>query len=58
MWRPLDHLDDNWPAVRRNIRKARQVWNRLGKILLMEVADQLLSVMFYWEVVQAVLILG
>ena len=32
----LDHSDDNWPAVRRNVGKARQVLIRLGKILRLE----------------------
>ena len=48
----------NWPEVPRNISKARQVWIRLGKILQREVSDQLVSAMFYLEMVQAVLLLG
>ena len=31
--RLLDRSDDNFPAVLQNIRKARQVWGRLGKLL-------------------------
>ena len=29
--RLLDRSDDDWPAVLRNIRKSRQVWERMGK---------------------------
>ena len=54
--RSLDWSDDDWSAVRRNIRKAHQVWIRLGKILLREGAYQLASAMFYKEVVQEVLL--
>ena len=54
----LNRLYDNWPAVRWNFSKARQVWIWLGKILRREGADQLVSAMFYWEVVQAVLLFG
>ena len=31
--RIVDRLDDDWPAVCRNVGKARQLWIRLGKIL-------------------------
>ena len=31
--------DDNWMEVLRNIRKARQVWGRIGKLLRREGAD-------------------
>ena len=54
----LDRSDDDWIAVRWNARKARQVWIRLEKLLRREGADQRASEMFYWAVVQAVLILG
>ena len=29
----LDRSDDNWTAVRRNVRKDRRFWNRLGELL-------------------------
>ena len=32
--RLLDRSGDDWPEVLRNIRKAIQVWGRLGKLLL------------------------
>ena len=31
--RVLNRLDEDWPAVFRNIWRARQVWGRLGKLL-------------------------
>ena len=31
--RMLDRLYNDWPAVCRNVGKARQLWIRLGKIL-------------------------
>ena len=39
--RMLYRLDGDWPVVRRNVRKAHQVWIRLGKLLQMEGADSL-----------------
>ena len=56
--RMLYRLDDDWPVVRRNVRKAHQVCIRLGKLLQMEGADSLVSAMFYRELMQAVLIFG
>ena len=37
--RMSDRSDDDWPAVRRNFRKARRLWSRLGKLLRREEAD-------------------
>ena len=37
--RLLDRSDDNWSAVLQNIRKVRQVWEQLGKILRREGAE-------------------
>ena len=50
--------DNDWPAVRQNFSKAHQVWIRLGKLLRREGVDSLVSAMFYWAVVQAVLLFG
>ena len=36
LWRTLEQLDNNWPVVRRNIGKSRQVWDRLGFIMRRE----------------------
>ena len=54
----LYQLDDNFPAVLKNIRKARKVWGRLGKLLRCEGADIIVSEKFYRAVVQAVLLVG
>ena len=51
----LDRLDDNWPAVIQNIRKARQLWDRLRKILQREGAEPDILAKFYCAVIQAVL---
>ena len=56
--RLLYRSDDNLLAVPRNIRKARQVWGRLGKFLQWEGADLSVSEKFYHAVVQAVLLFG
>ena len=44
------------PMVCRNVRKARQLWIRLGKILQIAVEDTLVSAMFYQEMVKVVLL--
>ena len=31
--RPLDQMDDDWLMVRQNVKQARRVWGRLGKML-------------------------
>ena len=49
--RMLDRSDNDWPAVLHNIRKARQVWRRLGKLLRREGADPEVLSKFYHAVV-------
>ena len=56
--RILDRSDNDWAAVLRNIRKARKVWSRLGKLLWREGDEPRVSAMFYWAVVQVVLLFG
>ena len=56
--RVLHRSDEDWPAFRRNIWRARQVWGRLGKLLRREVADPIVSENFYQAVVQVVLLFG
>ena len=51
----LDQSDDEWPAVRRNIGKAQQVWGILGTNLRWYGADRLTPVAFYRAVVPEVL---
>ena len=54
----LDRSDDDWPAVLRNIRKARQMWVRLRKMLRREGVDISVSEKFYHALIQAVLLFG
>ena len=58
MVRPLDQIDDDFPAVRRNIMRARLDCGRLGTLLRWEGADPKVSEGFYRAVVQVVLLLG
>ena len=48
--------DDNWPAVARNIKKARRSWGLLAKVLGGEGADPNVSRTFYIAVTQQVLL--
>ena len=41
--RVLHQTDDDWPEVLRNIRRARQVWERLSKLLRQDGADLITS---------------
>ena len=52
----IDRSDDDWTAVLRNIKKARNVWGRIGKLLRREVLEPAASVKFYCAVVNAVLL--
>ena len=54
----LDQSDDDWPKVPQNFRKARQVWNNLGKLIRREGSDPQVSEIFYGAVVQAALLVG
>ena len=42
----------------RNIRRAKQVWGKLGKLLRRKGADPITSAKFYRAVVQSVLLFG
>ena len=53
---PMDQSNDAWPAIIRNIRRARKVWFWLVKILQQEGADAHVSEMFNCSVVHAVLL--
>ena len=50
--------DDDWPAVVRNLRKAKQSWGRLAKVLIREGANPKVSRIFSIAVTQAVLLFG
>ena len=54
----LHRADEDWPTVIHDIRRARQFWGRLGKLLRREGADPIISEKFYRTVVQAVLLFG
>ena len=56
--RPLDQMDYNWSAVNWNTKQAHMVWGRLVNILQREGAHTKLVAMFYWVVVQALLLFG
>ena len=56
--RLLAATDDDWPAVAGNIKKTRQIWGRLARVLGREGADPKFSRTFYIAVTQAVLLFG
>ena len=49
---------DDWPAVVSNLRKARQKWTRLKRVLIREGVDDRTSGQIYLEVVQLVMLYG
>ena len=56
--RLMDHSDDNWTTVIRNIWKVRHIWGRLGKLRRQEGADLIILEVLYPALVQMVLIFG
>ena len=50
--------DDDWPAVIRNLEKARAVWRRMTRILIREGEMLRVSTFFFKSVVQSVLLFG
>ena len=54
----MDRSDNDSPSVLSNIRKVRQVWGRLRKLLWREGAELTVSEKFYGAVVQAVILFG
>jgi hypothetical protein len=56
--RLLSADDDDWPAVLRNMAKARQRWAYISRILRWEGATPRISAMFYKAVVQTGLLFG
>ena len=54
--RVLKAGDDNWPEVAGNMRKARESWMRVMRILSREGSDSKVSGLFFKAVFQAVLI--
>ena len=56
--RLLTSMDDDWPEMAGNIRKARVSWGRLARVLGREGADPKMSRSFYTAVTQQVLLFG
>ena len=56
--RVLTATDNDWPAVARNLHRARATWGRLARILGREGADPTVSRNFYIAVTQQVLLFG
>ena len=56
--RPLSCLDSDWPAVYKNVKKARQRWAMVCRVLVREGANPRVSGMFYKAVVQSTLLYG
>ena len=56
--RVMKNTDNDWPAVAGNIRKARESWGRLARILGREGAEPKVSRSFYTAVTQQVLLFG
>ena len=54
----MDCSYDNWPAILHNIKKSRQVWGQLGKILQRKRGEPTVSAKSYCAVVQMVLLFG
>ena len=56
--RPLSTTDNDWPALYRNMAKARQRWSTISRVLVREGATPAVSGMFYKAVVQSTLLFG
>ena len=54
----MHQADNDWPALLLNIRRKRQVWGLLGKLLRRDGADPIILEKFYRVVVQAVILFG
>lgn len=56
--RYLSNTDSDWPALYKNLGKARQKWARISIMLSREGASPRVSAMFYKAIVQSVLLYG
>ena len=56
--RPMSTTDSDWPAVFRNLTRARQKWVRASKILGQQGADPVICGHLYIAVVQSLLLYG
>jgi hypothetical protein len=56
--RPIASNDDDWPALYRNIPRARRRWGMVRRVLTREGATPAISGMFYKAIVQSILLYG
>jgi hypothetical protein len=56
--RPLASTDSDWPAINRNLAKARKRWGRIRRVIVREGANARVSGYFYKAVVQSVVLYG
>jgi hypothetical protein len=56
--RILDNRDNDLPAVEQNLRKARQKWGWISRILSKELAKPRVMASFYKAIIQSVLLYG
>jgi len=56
--RPLSSTDDDWPALYRNLSRARKRWGQVRRVLTRDGATPKISGMFYKAIVQSVLLYG
>ena len=54
----LSFDDNDTPVIRRNIKRARQVWGRISKVIAKDSMPASVSGMFYQAVVATVLLYG
>jgi hypothetical protein len=54
----LERNDNYWPAISRNLKRARIAWGRIGKIQTKERADVKSMASIYKAIIQAVLLYG
>ena len=56
--RILTSTDDDWPALYKNLAKARKRWGMVSRVLARDGANERAMAMFYKAVVQSVLLFG
>ena len=56
--RMVSSVDNNVPAMRHNLKRARKVWARFSRMLAQEAVPAPVAGMFYQAVVAAVLLYG
>ena len=56
--RVLSYDDSDTPAIRRNLKRVRQVWGRISTVIAKDAVPAPIAGMFYQAVVAAVLLYG